>query len=99
MEANRRSCDFRLPFRFRDARAFEKRIPSVNRPEPSSRYKWRIRFIRSADKEILDEWRASNDKKLWQKAVTILENRNLSPEKIDPQEQPHRGIIMMSGAL
>ncbi len=65
-----------------DARAFQKRIPSVRRPEPSSRYKWRIRFIRGVDKEILDEWRASNDKKLWQKAVTVLENRNLSPEKI-----------------
>jgi transposase len=65
-----------------DARAFQKRIPSVRRPEPSSRYKWRIRFIRGADKEILDEWRASNDKKLWQKAVTILENRNVLPERI-----------------
>lgn len=65
-----------------DARAFEKWIPSVKRAEPSSRYKWRIRFIRGADKEVLVEWRASNDKKLWQKAVTILENRNLSPENI-----------------
>lgn len=64
------------------ARAFERRKPSVRRPNPSSRYKWRIRFIRGADKEVLDEWRASNDKKLWQKAVTILESRNLSPENI-----------------
>lgn len=64
-----------------DARVFENRLPSVKRPEPS-RERWRIRFIRGVDKEILDEWRASNDKKLWQKAVTILENRNLSPEKI-----------------
>ncbi|MGB9274564.1 MAG: IS630 family transposase [Terrimicrobiaceae bacterium] len=64
-----------------DARAFKNRLPIVKLPEPSCD-KWRIRFIRDADRKILEEWRASNDKKLWQKAVTILENRNLSPEDI-----------------
>ena len=34
------------------------------------------------DKRILEEWRASNDKKLWQKAVTVLDNRILAPEVI-----------------
>jgi transposase len=62
-------------------RAVENRLPSVKRPEPS-REKWRIRFFRAVDEDTLDEWRASNDKRLWKKAVTILENGNLSPEKI-----------------
>jgi transposase len=31
---------------------------------------------------VLREWRASNNKKHWQKAVTILESRNLSPKNI-----------------
>jgi transposase len=31
---------------------------------------------------MLKEWRASNNKKHWQKAVTILESRNLSPKNI-----------------
>jgi transposase len=64
-----------------DARAFENRLPSIKQPEPS-RDRRRIRFIRGVDKDILDDWRASNDKRLWQKAVAILESRNLSTEKI-----------------
>ena len=34
------------------------------------------------DRQILMEWRESNDKTLWQKAVTVLENWNLLPEAI-----------------
>ncbi len=71
-----------------DAQAFKDRIPTVKQPEPA-RDRLRIRFIRVADRTIFEEWRNSNDKKLWQKAVTILENRNLSPEEIAKKiEQP-----------
>jgi hypothetical protein len=41
-----------------------------------------VRFVRAEDYDILVKWRASKDKTLWQKAVTILENRNLSLPKI-----------------
>ena len=64
-----------------DAHTFENRPPTVNAPE-QPHHGWRVRFIRDADRAILEQRRTSNDKKLWQKAVTILENRNLSPEDI-----------------
>jgi transposase len=64
-----------------EARTFEHRPPALGPLEPR-RYRWRIRFVRAADREILTEWRQSNDKKLWQKAVTVLENWNLLPEDI-----------------
>jgi transposase len=71
-----------------DAAAFKNRVPTANPPRPA-RDRFRIRFIRDSDSKVLEEWRASNDKKLWQKAVTILENRNLSPEDIAKKiEQP-----------
>jgi len=44
--------------------------------------RWRIRFVRQEDKLQLVNWRESNDKRLWQKAVTILDNRSLIPEEI-----------------
>ena len=59
------------------ARAFRNRAPTVVAPEPA-RDRFRIRFIRNTDLLMLKEWRASNNKTLWQKAVTILESRNLS---------------------
>lgn len=64
-----------------DAQAFENCLPTINAPEPLSCGS-RVRFIRDADRSILEKWRTSNDRKLWQKAVTILENRNLSPNDI-----------------
>lgn len=64
-----------------EARAFKDRTPTVQAPEPA-RAPWRIRFIRGPDGKALQEWRASNNKRLWQKAVTILDNRSLSPETI-----------------
>lgn len=60
---------------------FEQKTPALGPPEPQ-RNKWRIRFVRAADREILTEWRKSTDKALWQKAVSVLENRNLLPEAI-----------------
>jgi transposase len=62
-------------------RAFEEKPPAVGLLEPG-RDRWRIRFVRVADRKILKEWRESNNKALWQKAVTVLENWNLLPEEI-----------------
>jgi len=63
------------------ARAFRNRAPTVVAPQPA-RDRYRIRYIRDKDESVLREWRASNNKTHWQKAVTILENRTLSPENI-----------------
>ena len=38
--------------------------------------------MRAEDYATLLKWRESNDKRLWEKAVTVLENRNLSLETI-----------------
>lgn len=41
------------------------------------------------DEETLQTWRKSNDKRVWERAVTILENRNLTPRAIaDKIERP-----------
>ena len=64
-----------------EARAFRNRAPTVVAPEPAHD-RFRIRFIRESDGSVLREWRASNNKMRWQKAVTILESRNLSPANI-----------------
>ena len=52
--------------------------------QPTGRPKdrWRIRFVRQEDKRQLIEWRESNDKRIWQMAVTVLDNRSLVPEEI-----------------
>jgi transposase len=63
------------------ARLFRNRPPAVIPPQPA-RDRHRIRFIRAKDGSVLREWRASNNKKQWQKAVAILESRNLSPKNI-----------------
>ena len=63
------------------ALAFEKRVPAAVAPEPP-RDRFRIRFISDSDRLVLQEWRASNNKKSWQKSVSILESRNLSLESI-----------------
>ena len=61
--------------------AARRRQPTVdNSGRPKDR--WRIRFVRQEDKRQLVEWRESNDKRLWQKAVTVLDNRSLIPEGI-----------------
>jgi hypothetical protein len=57
----------------REARAFEEKRPVVDVLAPS-RDRWRISFVRASDRKILTEWRESNNKTLWQKAVTVLEN-------------------------
>ena len=61
--------------------AARSRQPKVGRPgRPKDR--WRIRFVRQEDKLQLVKWRESNDKRLWQKAVTVLDNRSLIPSEI-----------------
>ena len=63
------------------ASAARGRQPTVGRSgRPKDR--WRIRFVREEDERQLVEWRASNDKRLWQKAVTVLDHRSLLPEEI-----------------
>jgi transposase len=64
-----------------EALLFRNRPPSVVPPQPA-RDRHRVRFIRVKDGLVLREWRASNNKKHWQKAVTALESRNLSPKNI-----------------
>ncbi|MGA1871868.1 MAG: IS630 family transposase [bacterium] len=41
-----------------------------------------IRFIQDKDREILEKWRKSNNKKRWQKAISILEFDTLSIDQI-----------------
>jgi len=41
-----------------------------------------VRFVRGADRDTLVQWRKSNDKRLWQKAVAILENWSLPLDEI-----------------
>jgi hypothetical protein len=67
--------------RHSEERVFKNRPPTVVPPQPA-RDRYRVRFIRNEDGSVLKEWRASNNKKHWQKAVTILESRNLSPKNI-----------------
>jgi len=65
----------------RAACAARRRQPTVGDPgRPKDR--WRIRFLLQEDKRQLVEWRESNDKRLWQKAVTVLDNRSVIPEEI-----------------
>jgi transposase len=61
--------------------AFRNRPPRIPIIAPT-RDRCRIRFIRHQDASALREWRASNDKRNWQKAVTVLESRNHSIEDI-----------------
>jgi hypothetical protein len=64
-----------------EERLFRNRPPAAVPPQPA-RDRHRIRFIRDEDGSVLRKWRASNNKKHWQKAVAILESRNLSPRNI-----------------
>lgn len=64
-----------------DKLAFMKKTPTAAEPTPI-RERFRVRFITGADKSILQEWRDSNNKKNWQRAVAILENRNMPVSSI-----------------
>jgi transposase len=76
-----------------EARAFANRTPEVAAPEP--RYeRFRVRFIRDEDVSVLKRWRTSNNKKHWQKAVTILESRNISPKNIATKIEQSKGNVL-----
>jgi hypothetical protein len=62
-------------------RSTQSKAPSVS-PPVSPGKKGTVRFVRGADRETLANWRKSNDKRVWQKAVAILENWSLSLEEI-----------------
>jgi transposase len=75
---------------------FKTRVPKILAVAPT-RDRCRIRFIRNDEASVLREWRASNDKRNWQKAVTVLESRNQSvtsiARKIErPESQVRRWI-------
>jgi len=75
-----------------EARAFRNRLPTVIAPAPA-RDRFRIRFILDKDGSVLRKWRASNNKTHWQKAVTILESRNLSPKDIATKIERAKGKV------
>jgi transposase len=62
-------------------RSVQSKLPSVGPPVARGQ-QGRVRFVRGADREMLAQWRKSNDKRLWQKAVAILENWTLPLEEI-----------------
>jgi transposase len=66
----------------RDRRRIEENTPTINRVRSCGNTSSVVRFVRAEDHATLLKWRESNDKRLWEKAVTVLENRNLSLEKI-----------------
>ena len=93
------------PISKKQRRLIQEKVPTVKPPSPSGDTSV-IRFVRAEDHDTLIKWRASNDKTLWEKAVTVLENRNLSVEKISEKlERPvnvirrwivafnHRGML------
>lgn len=43
---------------------------------------WTVDFIVGKDKDILEKWRKSKDRRKWEIAVTILENRSMSLDLI-----------------
>ena len=52
-----------------------------------------IDFIVSKDKDILDQWRKSKDKRKWEVAVSVLENRSMSLEAISEKiEKPLKKV-------
>jgi hypothetical protein len=65
----------------RALRSAQSKPPSAG-PPVARRKKGTVRFVRGADRETLAQWRKSNDKRLWQKAVAILENWSLPLEEI-----------------
>ena len=69
-------------YRFLKQRGLLRRQLSAGAPLEPLKNRWHIDFIADEDKKLLTEWRRSKDKNLWQKAVTVLENSNLSPEDI-----------------
>jgi len=73
-------------------RSAQSNAPSVG-PPVSRGKKATVRFVRAADRQTLTKWRKSNDKRLWQKAVAILENWSLSLEEISRKIEKSPTVI------
>lgn len=81
------------PISSRQRRLIQEKVPTIKPPPPSGDISSVIRFVRGEDHATLIRWRASNDKTMWEKAVTVLENRTLSVEKISEKiERPIKVI-------
>lgn len=74
-------------------RLIEEKVPTIKPPRPSGNPTTFIRFVRREDHATLINWRASDDKTLWEKAVTVLENRSFSAEKISEKIERPVNII------
>jgi transposase len=74
-------------------RLIQEEVPTVKPPPPSGDTSSIIRFVRAEDHATLLKWRASNDKTLWDKAVTVLENRSLSVERISEKIERSVGVV------
>jgi transposase len=66
----------------RDRRRIAATTPTIDRVRSCGNTSSVVRFVRAEDHATLLRWRESDDKRLWEKAVTVLENRNLSLEEI-----------------
>lgn len=75
-----------------DELMFRNLAPTIAAPEVV-RDQFRVRFIRESDGLTLREWRASNNKTHWQKAVAILENRNFSVGNIATKIERAEGNV------
>jgi transposase len=76
-----------------ERRLIEEKVPTISPAPVSTDTSSVVRFVRAEDHATLLEWRASNDKTLWEKAVTVLENRNLSLEKISEKIERSVNVI------
>jgi len=74
-------------------RLIQERVPTIKPLLASGVSSAVIRFVRAEDHATLLKWRASNNKSQWQKAVTVLENRNLSVEKISEKIERPIGVV------
>ncbi len=65
----------------------------VSKSRRNKKGKFQIRFLQNRDTEIFEQWRKSNDKRQWEKAVVILENWNLNLEEISSKIERPIGTI------
>ena len=68
-------------------------LPQIVRyPEPLAGMS-EVRFILARDRERLRKWRKSDNKKLWERAVVILDNWDLTPQELSRKiERPVSAI-------
>jgi transposase len=77
-----------------EATVFKNRAPAINPHLPKCEGDpLEVRFVRSDDYKALEKWRTSNDRRLFDKAITILENRNLTAKQIADKCERSVGVI------